>query len=48
MQAIMTSFPKMCSKRSLKGLSWKLTNTLGLGVPSAGGAGVGLVGVWRT
>ena len=42
MQAIMSSFPKMCSKRSLKGLSWQLTNILGLGVPSGGGVGVGL------
>lgn len=42
MQAIMSSFPKMCSKRSLKGLSWQLTNILGLGVPSRGGVGVGL------
>ena len=42
MQAIMSSFPKMCSKRSLKGLSWQLTHILGLGVPSGGGVGVGL------
>ena len=42
MQAIMSSFPKMCSKRSLKGLSWQLTHVLGLGVPSGGGVGVGL------
>ena len=32
----------MCSKRSFKGLSWQLTNILGLGVPSGGGVGVGL------
>ena len=40
--SIMSSFPKMCSKRSLKGLSWQLTHILGLGVPSGGGVGVGL------
>ena len=38
----------MCLKRNLKGLSWQLTNILGLGVPSGGGVGVGLAGVWRT
>ena len=38
----MSSFPKMCSKRNLKGLSWQLTNILGLGVPSGGGVEVGL------
>lgn len=42
MQAIMSNFPKMCSNRSLKGLSWQLTHILGLGVPSGGGVGVGL------